>query len=137
MDRLRLLVLAAIGGVGFAVGLAIGVGSSAQAQFVPSAPLVCLSPKQTTVLLNTTTAVTVPTTALANRRLLILCNSNENSASAIVKCRIDGTAPVMGLGNAGDALNQGNCVGYNITGATTAQCITGTAGAYVNATECQ
>lgn len=84
-----------------------------------------------------TVVVNCPGTQLTNRGFVTLCNSNENTGSPTVKIRIDGTAPVMGLGNPGDVLAVGSCVSYNITSGIVPQCIASAGGTHVTSLECQ
>ncbi len=77
-----------------------------------------------------------PSTQLATRVYLELCNSLQNSGNPIVKCRVDGTAPVAAAGNVGDVLGVGDCIRYDIGAATVPQCISDAAGTNVTSFEC-
>ena len=81
-----------------------------------------------------TTAVAVPTTAQSARKLILICNSSENTGSPVLKCRADGTAPVIGTAAAGQALAKGDCVSYSTTVAV--RCIADTAATAASASEC-
>lgn len=72
---------------------------------------------------------------LASRWYARVCNSAENSGSPIVKCRDDGVNPTMGIANAGEALNNGDCVTYFVTAAV--RCISDTAATAVTQSECK
>lgn len=74
-------------------------------------------------------------TALATRWMVRVCNSAENTGTPIVKCRDDGTNPVMGIANAGEALEVGDCVTYYTAAAI--RCISDTAATAVTQAECQ
>lgn len=116
------------------VGL-LSLGSGTYS-FVYSTPWGCSNPthKTTTVGL---TAGNCPSTQNINRRFVTYCNSSENSGTPTIKIRIDGTAPVTGLGNAGDVLAVGACVTYNIGAGTVPQCIASAAGTGLTSLECQ
>lgn len=81
-----------------------------------------------------TSASSLPT-ALTTRWMVRVCNSAENTGTPIVKCRDDGTNPVMGIANAGEALEVGDCVSYYTTAAI--RCISDTAATAVTQSECQ
>jgi len=83
------------------------------------------------------TAVSVPATAASARRFITICNSPENTGTPKIKCREDGTAPVMGLGNAGDVLNVGDCVPYTVTDQQTVSCNTDTNATHALSLECR
>lgn len=102
---------------------------------LPVTPQNCTSRanKSTTV---TTIAATTPSTQLASRRYLVLCNSLQNTGSPYVKCRVDGTAPVMAVTNAGDVLGVGDCILYPINATISASCISDSATDYVTSFEC-
>lgn len=80
------------------------------------------------------TALPVPTTVLANRYYVNVCNSIQNPGTPQVKCRGDGTNPVMAIGNPGDVLGVGDCVVYNQTAAVA--CIADTATTGITSFEC-
>lgn len=69
-----------------------------------------------------------PSTQLANRRFVVICNSGENIATRNLKVRVDGVAPVLGIATPGDFLNQGDCIVYAITSSVVPQCISNAAG---------
>lgn len=97
---------------------------------------ICTTPRHADTTVGSVQALNCPTSQLANRRFITLCNSNENTGSPTVKIRIDGTAPMTGLGNPGDVLATGQCVSYNIGAATVAQCIASASGTHVTSLEC-
>lgn len=75
----------------------------------------------------------------SNRAYVVICNSKQNATSTtLVKCRSDGTAPVMAISNAGDVLAVGECIVYSSPrGAVQrSQCIADTATAYFTSFEC-
>jgi hypothetical protein len=99
------------------------------------------APAQCTSTAHKTTSVgvaagTTPSTQLASRRYLVLCNSLQNSGNPMVKCRADGTPPVMAVANAGDVLGVGDCLQYNLAAATTLSCIADVAATNVTSFEC-
>jgi len=79
-------------------------------------------------------AVTL-TTSLASRWAARICNSAENAGTPLVKCRDDNTNPVMGIANAGEVLEVGDCVTYYTT--VGIRCISDTAATAVTQAECQ
>jgi hypothetical protein len=81
-----------------------------------------------------TSAVTISTT-LASRWFTRVCNSVENTGVPVVKCRDDGVNPVLGVANAGEALNTGDCATYYTT--VPIRCIADTAATAVSQSECQ
>jgi len=81
-------------------------------------------------------AVNTPSAQNAGRMYIVLCNSLQNSSNPIVKCRIDGVAPVAASGNAGDVLGIGDCIRYDIPAAVVPQCISDAAGTNVTSFEC-
>ncbi len=87
------------------------------------------------------TALSVPATAQVSRKMIIVCNSPENASSPILKCRGDGTTPVIGVATAGQALGKGDCVTYSSSGnpdaGTSVVCISDTAATAASATECK
>lgn len=50
------------------------------------------------------------------RAYVDVCVSPENSGTPKVKCRADGVWPGLGVGDAGDVLNVGDCVRYTVPG---------------------
>lgn len=77
-----------------------------------------------------------PSAQKANRVYIELCNSLQNSSNPIVKCRVDGTAPVAAAGNIGDVLGVGDCIRYTISAGIVPQCISDAAGTNVTSFEC-
>jgi hypothetical protein len=81
------------------------------------------------------TATAIPATPLAARAWVDVCVSVENAGTPVVKCRADGTAPVLGSSQPGDALSVGDCIRYAPPQGTTIQCIASSSTA-VSVTEC-
>lgn len=86
-------------------------------------------------------ATSVPASAQAARVYVQVCNSLQNSGNPLVKCRTDGTDPVMAITNAGDVFGVGDCKNYPIGGTNpdagnTLRCIADTASTNVTAFEC-
>lgn len=84
------------------------------------------SPNKVTSVTNVST--TTPAAAQAGRYWTTVCNSPQNAAGSIVKCRADGTAPVFALGNPGDVLELGDCAMYTVSSARNILCISNAAG---------
>lgn len=124
-----------VGAVGFVLLALASMASSSNTDSVSTSAMQCTAAvhKSTTV---GAAAVNLPSTQLFNRRFVTYCNSVENAAAPTVKIRIDGVAPVMGLGNPGDVLSVGSCVTYNINSNHTAQAIASAAGTGVTSLEC-
>lgn len=80
-------------------------------------------------------AASTITVGLANRWYARICNSSENAGTPLVKCRDDAVNPVMGIANAGEVLEVGDCVSYYTTNAI--RCISDTAATAVTQAECQ
>lgn len=82
----------------------------------------------------------VPNYPAAGRVYVNICSSPQNTASILIKCRADGTAPVYadGTTGAGDTLAVGDCVLYTApTSANVVRCISNIdAGNYVTSYEC-
>lgn len=98
-------------------------------------PTTCGTPTQKDVTVGTT-AVTCPGTQLTARKIIVFCNSVENVGNPLIKIRIDGVAPIMGLGNPGHTLSPGDCIQYAIGATVAPQCISDTAGTDLRTTEC-
>ncbi len=103
------------------------------------------TPCNTVVESVTTTGLTslpVPATAQSSRKMIVICNSPENTNSPILKCRADGVVPVIGVAAAGQALGKGDCITYS-TSATNADagsiinCISDTASTAATSSECK
>ncbi len=77
----------------------------------------------------------IPASPAANRYYIVVCNSRQNT-SALVKCRADGTAPVMAVANAGDVLGNGDCILYMMNASQVVKCIADTATTYITGYEC-
>lgn len=77
-----------------------------------------------------------PSTQLTARRYIYLCNSLQNTGTPLVKCRQDGTSPVMAATNAGDVLGIGDCILYPVGSGTAISCIADAAATYVTSFEC-
>lgn len=94
----------------------------------------CARPVQKRVTVGTT-AVVCPTTQLSNRKLLQICNSDDNGGSNVLKVRIDGVAPISGTG-AGDVYVKGVCVVYYIESGIVPLCVASGASTLVDTIEC-
>ncbi len=77
-----------------------------------------------------------PSSQLATRRFITLCVSTEETTNITVKCRADGTNPVIGETNPGDVLKVGDCVRYDIPASVVPLCISDTATTAVTSFEC-
>lgn len=99
-------------------------------------PAFCSSPTHAVTVVSNTGA-TVPASALARRVTIDVCNSLENAGTPVMKCRMDGTAPVMGTANVGDVLAKGDCVRYRVGSGTSVKCISDTVGAVAHSLECR
>lgn len=82
-------------------------------------------------------SVSTPAAALAARLYTLVCNSPQNAGVPLVKCRADGTSPVMAIGNPGEVLEVGDCVVYTLSAGTDIKCISDTAATYVTTFECK
>ena len=82
-----------------------------------------------------TAVLPVPATIQTARKMVLICNSPENTGSPVVKCRADGVAPVMGLTTPGQGLAKGDCITYSTT--SVVNCIADTASTAVSSTECK
>lgn len=80
-------------------------------------------------------AVVVPTTPLAGRWSIRICNSSRNAGTPIVTCTSDGTTPTALVSSNGDVLEIGDCATYTTGSAIT--CISDTAATYVTSEECK
>ncbi len=67
--------------------------------------------------------VLVPATPMPGRREIRICNSIENLSSPIVKCLVGTQAPVLGVGNPGDAIGTDRCVTYQVDSTLDVRCI--------------
>lgn len=106
---------------------------SALADGQQAIPAVCGTPKDSNVSVGTS-LVNVPTTPIPNRAWVDLCNSPDNSFTAIVTCRRDGVAPVNG--GPGVKLQKADCWRFATLATTVISCISDTGGTVLNITEC-
>ncbi len=83
-----------------------------------------------------TSAVPVPAIGTASRAYIEICNSLQNSGTPLLKCRTDGTAPVMAVTNPGDTLGIGDCKIYPIPSTIAPQCISDAVGTNALSSEC-
>ncbi len=83
-----------------------------------------------------TSAVPVPAVQTALRAYIEICNSLQNAGTPILKCRVDGTAPVMAVTNAGDTLGVGDCRVYPNASSVAPQCISDASGTNALSYEC-
>ena len=106
-------------------GLTVNGSGTLDGGFVQVVPYQCAitSPNATTTV--GVTATNVPAAAASGRWYATVCVSLENTGAPVVKCRADGTDPVMGAGNAGDTLGLGDCVTYPMKSARAIRCISG------------
>jgi hypothetical protein len=96
---------------------------------------VCGTPRQTVIAVGAS-AITVPASALSTRRWVDICVSIENETTPTVKCRVDGSDPVIGVAGAGDPLAKGDCVRYPVTSSQPVRCISNTPATAVTTLEC-
>lgn len=99
-------------------------------------PTTCTNPTHRVTSVGTSAAA-CPNAQLNGRKVIVMCNSIENSGSPLIKVRIDGVSPVMGTATPGHALAPGDCIQYAVSNATTPLCISDTAGTALETTECQ
>lgn len=141
---LPILALLLAGSIAFAQQdtLVNGVDTSGNVQriIVDSTGHVLLSPDVCTTIVESVvsvglTATAVPASALGSRKLVVICNSPENTGTPLLKCRGDGTNPVIGLTQAGQTLKVGDCINYTTTAAI--NCIADTAATGASVTECK
>lgn len=100
------------------------------------------TPGYCTAIVHTSTAVGVastntPAAQQAGRRYITICNSLQNTSTPSVKCRVDGTAPVMAATNAGDVLGVGDCILYPVSATVIPKCIADAAATNVTTFECK
>lgn len=81
-------------------------------------------------------ATNVPATSATGRVYVEICNSLQNTGNPMIKCRADGTAPVMATGNAGTVLGIGDCVQFAASPYNLPQCIADTASTNATTYEC-
>lgn len=125
-----------------------GIALSLDGGFLGSVSLVSdggfigtVGPVRCTTITNSNTSVgvaatTVPAAPQAGRIYITVCNSSQNAGVDNVKCRADGVAPVFAAGNAGDYLEEGDCIQYAVNASQTIQCIANAAATNVLAFEC-
>lgn len=72
------------------------------------------------------------------RSYIVVCNSKQSVATALLKCTSDGTTPVMAAGNIGEVLAVGACVSYSspVGLPQAVKCIADTASTYALSFEC-
>ena len=101
-------------------------------------PAACATPTYSTTSVGTS-AVNCPTTQLTGRYSIVICNSLENPGigSRYIKVRIDGTNPVMGVGQPGDVLGVGDCIPYFVPASVVPKCIASHAATYATGLECK
>ena len=80
-------------------------------------------------------ATAVPASAQVARKLVVICNSIENTGTPVLKCRADGTNPVVGNTNPGVSLGRGDCVLYSTN--IVVNCIADTASTAASSSECK
>lgn len=99
------------------------------------------APVHCTTITNSNTSVgvastAVPAAAQAGRVYATICNSIQNVGMDVVKCRADGVAPVFAAGNAGDVLEEGDCIQYSVNATQSVLCIANNAATNVLGFEC-
>jgi hypothetical protein len=72
---------------------------------------------------------------MPGRAYLYVCNSQQNVASTLLKCRADGVAPTASSGSPGEVLSNGDCAMYPTL--TPIRCIAITNPAIVHTFECK
>lgn len=82
-----------------------------------------------------TSSTAVPSSPLAGRWFIRICNSARNSGVPIVTCTSDGTTPTTALTSAGESLEVGDCANYTSGGVV--NCISDTASTAVTSEECR
>ena len=105
---------------------------------VTTVPRACTTVLQSAVMVPAASTA-VPTSQLASRAWVELCNSAENAqidSTIQVKCRGDGTAVAFGAQNPGDELAFGQCAVYYAAASVTPHCISSNGDAGVTSIEC-
>lgn len=146
---LLLITAMLVGGVALAVEQMVNQGSPGNrgpwpvstvlvysSSSISTTPLFCNEPLNSITSVGAA-AVDTPAAQLANRRYVVFCNSLQNAGNPLVKCRTDGTPPVMAAGNAGDVLATGDCILYPITASVVPSCIADAAATFVTSYECK
>jgi len=98
---------------------------------VYASPYICSSTSRETSYVMDGGAITIGT--LNPRVYIVACNTSDNT-TGVVRCRADGTAPIIDAGAPGTVLAVGACVPYSNPGGRAVKCI-GTSN-YVSAYEC-
>lgn len=111
-----------------------GGGGSSSSITVQDAP--CASPRDSFYVPD---GGVCPPTALAGRRLILICNAPKNTAfgAPFVTITVDGQTPNTSLSSPGQDLGVGDCLTYNIPASTQTRCIFDTPDAGLKITECQ
>lgn len=108
-------------------------GTSTSYSTVSVYPYPCATTSPNKVTYQDAGVQNIPTTATANRLYTIVCNSKDNT-SGNLRCRADGTAPVMAAGEIGDVLAVGDCIPYTNPSGFPVKCIG--SNLYVTSFEC-
>lgn len=129
------------GGVAAATGTPSGSTYVApEGGSMPVSQPVCASAPQTVVIVGTS-AVSVPASPLAGRKVVRVCVSLENAGSPKVKCAVD-AHPIMGFvvtdggSPIGDVMGPGDCYAYPIDTSHTLKCVSDTVSTGVLTWEC-
>ncbi len=112
----------------------ISIGTDGGAVIVQ--PVQCRGTSSQKITTTGVAAVNTPSAQLAGRIYIEICNSLQNTGTPYIKCRVDGTAPVMAAGNVGDVLGVGDCIRYDIPAGVVPQCIADAATTYATSFEC-
>lgn len=112
-----------------------GAGGGGAASSINTFPGICSNSSAETNTVVGGTATAVPSQIVAGSgHYVVICNSAQNTSTAVVKCRQDGIAPVFAAGNPGQVLLVGDC--FLSTEAHNVQCIADAAGRNVTSYEC-
>ncbi len=114
-----------------------GVAGGPDGGAVVVQPVQCKGTTSQKITTTGVAAVNTPSSQLAGRIYIEICNSLQNTGTPLIKCRVDGTAPVMAVGNVGDVLGIGDCIHYDIPAGVVPQCIADAATTYATSFECQ
>jgi hypothetical protein len=101
-----------------------------------AAQTICQNPTAKVTAVGTAAAA-VPATPLIGRSQITICNSDENAAAPVLKCRSDGDDPTIGAANPGDVLRKGTCWTYYAPSGLPIKCIADTADTKVTSSECK
>lgn len=102
----------------------------------------CTNPVESYVAFDGGSTIPLPTTALASRRVVTICNSPKNAGSPLWTIRADGTAPTTAAPVPGQTLGLGDCITYfrtatSVDGGRPIYGVSDTSSSVVTITECQ